>query len=230
MNRQVVLPVGRDNYTTLDSFTGSNNRPLLAELALLISGNRNSRVVYIWGESGCGKTHLLNACCTAGRHAGYACFYVASEQHPDCSAVTKSVRADALVCIDDLDSIAEDKTAQESLLYLYEKLNLDQGVMVVSGNRPLKELGLHLEDLESRLSSGGIYRIHLLTDEEKRVALKTRAKDKGFNLDDNVVNYILSRQNRDTHSLFNFLERLDSESLKSHRRITIPFIQSLTDQ
>ena len=121
--------------------------------------------------------------------------------------------------------IADDEETQVGVLSLYERLNAGSGKLVVSADVPLVRLGLKLRDLESRLSSGGVYQVLSPGDAEKREALRARALGRGISLDDNVMDFIMSHYQRDTRSLFALLDRLDGASLETHRRITIPFVR-----
>ncbi len=227
MSRQTVLPVSALNDASLDNFAGEANCELVNALRQLVAGQRHSRVIYIWGDSGSGKTHLLDACCAAARSAGTSSSYFTLEQGLSQLQETGAIAGDSLVCIDDLDHIAAHRDAQKKLFSLYEKLHGHGGTMLVSAQVPLRELGLTLRDLESRLASGGAYQIQDMDDSEKQAALQERAASRGFALDDTVVAFILSRYSRDTRALFSLLDRLDRESLQSQRKVTIPFLKSL---
>lgn len=228
MRRQTVLPIGIEDDNTLDSFHTTQNQLLVGELKQLLDAEREKRVLYLWGESGSGKTHLLDACCAAAGRYGRANYYLSLKQNSSRLNSLMDVDKNALICIDDLEEILGSEHAQKQIFLLYESVMSAQGgIIIVSGNAPLASLGLELKDLESRLSSGGIYHVHALNDDEKYDALKLRAKKRGFPLDDNVVEFIMTHYRRDTKSLFGLLDKLDSASLQAHRKITIPFVKSL---
>ncbi len=226
MARQTVIPVAVDDGAGLDSFYGAQNQLLLGELRRLLCGKRARPVLYLWGESGCGKTHLLDACCIAARDTGRKNFYIALKQgHAQLGGLV--VHRDTLICIDDLHQARGCARTQKQIFSLYENVMNAGGGIIVSGNAPLVAIGLALKDLESRLASGGIFNLGMLNDDEKRIALKLRAKQRGFSLEDNVVEFIMSHCRRDTRSLFGLLDKLDGASLQAQRKITIPFVSSL---
>ena len=70
MSRQTLIPVSAEGESSFDSFHTGDNAELLAELRRIVRGVRATRVVYFWGETGSGKTHLLNACCHLARSLG----------------------------------------------------------------------------------------------------------------------------------------------------------------
>jgi DnaA family protein len=231
MTGQTVLPINNDNDISLTGFVGSKNALLVSELLSLINASRSKSVIFIWGEKGSGKTHLLEACCNLALDKSRKAIYLNLQSaHNDIDSLRitlDSLRSDTLLCVDNLDAVSSSHDALESLFVAYEKIIPNGGSMVVSASVPLNKLELRLKDLESRLSLGGIYQIFPLNDEDKRVALQQRAKSRGFALDDAVVDFILAHHSRDTGALFSLLDKLDNASLRSQRKVTIPFIKSL---
>jgi DnaA family protein len=57
--------------------------------------------------------------------------------------------------------------------------------------------------------------------------LQLRARQRGFELPDDVAHYLLRRAPRDPASLFALLDRLDYASLAAQRKLTIPFVREL---
>lgn len=243
MNQQTLIPISIEDDTSLNSFYSERNQPLIKQLKNLLAGVCAKRVLYLWGESGSGKTHLLDACCRAAGKAGMQNLYVSLKEYsgqdgwhdgePDGEQgggqleKLRDVHKDTLVCIDDIQQIVSYESGQNQIFSLYEKIMGGMGAIVVSGTSPLNSIDMTLKDLESRLSSGGTFNIYALDDDEKRAALKLRATKRGFALDDSVIRFIMSRYQRDTKSLFALLDKLDSGSLQAHRKITIPFVKTL---
>ena len=227
MPRQTVLPVDTHGDSSFENYVSIGNRVLVEELKQLIAGERKIKVIYLWGEPGCGKTHLLNACCQEYSQFGPPPVYVSLGQQHGRLDQLQRIEPDVLVCIDDLQFIATMSESQVQILALYEKMSSGSGMVVVSGNALLSEIGLTLRDLESRLSSGGVYNVVAPSDSEKRKAVQVRARGRGVSLDDHVMDFIMSHYQRDTRSLFALLDRLDSASLEAQRKITIPFVKSL---
>jgi DnaA family protein len=57
-----------------------------------------------------------------------------------------------------------------------------------------------------------------------------RAKHRGLTLPDEVINYLLVRENRDMNNLYQLLDRLDKASLAARRKLTIPFIKKILEK
>lgn len=92
---------------------------------------------------------------------------------------------------------------------------------------PPRQLDLALEDLRSRLSWGGIYQLHPLSEAGKSEVLRMRAEQRGILLGEDIRRYILQRSRRDIHALLSVLDTLDQLSLVEKRRITIPFVREI---
>ncbi len=227
VNRQALIPVSLDAESSFDSYRPGANRELLAELRLIVHGDRPRRVLYFWGEAGSGKTHLLNACCQLAHALNKPHAYLPVSGCATDRTDLARIEPQSLLCVDDFQNAAHEDSWQVALFGLYEKLLSHTGAMVVAANQPMGALNLELKDLESRLVSGGVSSLAGLNEADKLAALKSRAFHKGFELSDPVLQFITTYYQRDTASLFSLLERIDHASLAQQRKITVPFIKSL---
>ncbi len=228
MSSQTLIPADIGNDIVLESFYESGNETLIKELKNLLSGVRTRPILYLWGESGSGKTHLLNACCiAAGKRLKPGIYVSLTGQSDDKLDELIPVAANTILCVDDIDTIAGLENAQVKILSLYESAIQNSGALIVSGSAPPGKINLELKDLESRLSYGGVYHVHPLDEEQKQQALRRQARSRGFYLDEKVIAFIMSHCDRDTRSLFALLDKLDHASLRAHRKITIPFLKTL---
>ena len=220
-----MIPLQAGQAAALEDFVGDANGELLGELHGLVEDRRDRHILYLWGEPGCGKTHLLTGCCEAFAAERGKAHYVpaGSGQFPDPS----TLESRDLVCIDDIHLVADSAVSLQAVMAIYERLVPSGGAVVVSGNQAPAHLGLVLDDLASRLASGGVYQVQVPTDLEKEEALSARALKLGLRLDPSVPRYMLSHHSRDMVSLVGLLDRLDSASLAAQRRITIPFLKSV---
>ena len=107
----------------------------------------------------------------------------------------------------------------------YQRGSIGMVLRVINTNIPSPS-DLKLPDLVTRLASGLVYHLQALDDDGKQAAIKQRAHNRGLDIPDDVIRYVLNRYPRDMHGLFDLLDRLDKASLAEQRRLTIPFIQS----
>jgi DnaA family protein len=66
VTRQLALPISPPPEPTLDNFAPGANAELLARLRALAAGERSEAVLYLWGEPGSGRSHLLAASARPG--------------------------------------------------------------------------------------------------------------------------------------------------------------------
>jgi DnaA family protein len=201
---------------TLANFVPGENGELLYQLRELASGRSNERMVYLWGEAGCGRTHLLLACAEA-----------ASGIYVHCEAETRFEFDVDFVAVDDVGAL--DEAGQIALFHLYNRLKEAGGALLVSGDEPPARLDVR-EDLATRLGWGLVYQVRPLLDEEKRSALSAHAKDMGFEISVEVVDYLMHHVRRDLPTLMKMLDALDEFSREAKRPITIPLLKEVIER
>lgn len=229
MNTVKQLPLGmwlREGANFENFLASESNKQLLQSL-----NNSDEQFVFLWGTESAGKSHLLQAACHAATAQGEGSVYLRmSEAEQFAPEMLEGLEQMSLVAIDDVDAIAADRDWETALFNLYNRIR-DTGTarLLVAANKPLPELGLLLPDLQSRLSWGLVYQIQAMSDAEKLQALKQRADRRGFELPDEVANYLLRHYQRQTSALFELLDRLDQYSLAEQRRLTIPFVKQVIE-
>ncbi|MEE8321886.1 MAG: DnaA regulatory inactivator Hda [Gammaproteobacteria bacterium] len=193
-----------------------------------ITPMEDSICIYLWGQPGTGKSHLLHATCKAVAEAGGSTAYVPLAQCNEIEpGLLQGLGSRDLVCIDDIDRISGDRDWELALLHLYNQLRDDRHSIIIAGHTAPKAIELQLQDLKSRLSWGLTYRLKQLADETKIAILKMRARNRAFELPDEVASFLLNRVGRDMPNLMSILDRLDTASLAAQRKITIPFVKAL---
>lgn len=207
--RQLLLDFTRAPAPTFANYIHGRNAELAHALQdALVRGNAE-RVVYIWGETGAGKTHLLKAFATA---AGAR--YVRGEQF-------MASDARGVFVLDDAERLAEAR--QVELFNAFNERAFE--FLLVSAAAAPRDVALR-RDLATRLATGLTYRVLPLTDEEKRAALAAHAAARGFRLGDDVAAYLLTHARRDMGSLIAALDSLDRYSLETGRPITVPLLKA----
>lgn len=233
-HRQLALNLRLRDASSFENYYPARNREALVRLQqaaardLRDTAQAPSSWLFLWGEPGTGKTHLLEAACHVAQAHGHAPLYVPLAARAEFStALLEDIEQVPLVCVDDVDAIAGDAAWEAALFALYEQLRAHGGMLVLAARTSPAGCGFKLADLASRLAAGLVYQLQPLTDVEKIDALRLRAQRRGLTMTEDVARYLLTRFPRDMHSLFTQLDKLDSATLAAQRRLTIPFLRSL---
>jgi DnaA family protein len=217
--RQLLLDLAAEKPQTLDNFVVGRNEELLQLLHLFARPSTSlhkERFVYLWGEPGAGKSHLLRAL-GAAPDARYI--------PPGADAAAFSFAPEAvLYLIDDCDRLSPER--QIAAFALFNQVRENGGLLVTAGAMPPAGLALR-EDLRTRLGWGLIYQLHGLTDDEKIAALGQAAHGRGLSLSSGVLPYLITHYRRDMRSLSAMLDALDQYSLETQRPITLPLLRRL---
>lgn len=220
--KQLLLDLDAHTLPTLTSFVVGQNEELIALLSRVAQRTvraLNERFIYIWGEAGAGKTHLLRALADADdtRYLAGNASKASFLYHPGTH----------LYLIDDCAALSP--AAQIAAFTLFNQVREHGGVLVAAGSQPPTALGVR-EDLRTRLGWGLIYQVHGLTDDEKIAALEQAAAVRGIMLSGGVLPYLMTHFRRDMPSLTAILDALDRYSLETQRPITLPLLKSLLQQ
>lgn len=213
--RQVPLAFPLRERFTLDRFLVGGNAELVASVRRPVDG---FYCAWAWGRSGAGKSHLLQG---VAQDTGGA--FIPATEIP----AVDGYEAFDRVLIDDIHAWIGDRPAEEALLRLYNN-RLEHGlVLVATARHPPTRMSFALPDLASRLRAAACFEVSPLTDQAASAVLRRVASDRGFDLDANVVSFLLRRTGRDMEDLLRLLETIDVESLSAQRRVTVPFVKQV---
>ena len=215
--QQLALELGPPPPPTFDSFFPARNAAAFAALRSALEAGE--RYVYLWGPQGSGKTHLLRAFVSdaSARNPGLAgARYAAPGDNMDERAGETAVAADDVHRLDMVGQIA--------LFDLYNHFRVSGGTLLAAGDRPPANLPLR-EDLRTRLGSGLVLRLEPLSDEEKGAALSEHARQRGFRIAPELIDYVLRHVKRDMGTQMAVVAALDRISLEKQRPVTLPLVR-----
>jgi DnaA family protein len=204
--RQLVLDLLQPAAPTLENFVAGRNAEAMQALRRLAAGAAGERIVYLWGEVGCGRSHLLQALAALpGARLWRA------EEPSDTAGLT---------LVDDVERLTED-----AQIRLFSRLNAVRAradaACVAAGAAPPAQLPLR-EDLRTRLAWGLVYQLQPLADAEKAEALRAQAAARGLAVGSDLVDYLLTHLPRDMRTLAAALDALDAFALAHKRPLTVP--------
>lgn len=232
VNEQLTLRFGwQDGFRFSNYFPASNESAVrfLEAIDFSLPNNTSSEhFAYFWGSEGVGKSHLLQAACQQVADSGHSVAYLPLGDFEELNTeMFGGLEQLSLICVDDVELVAGNAQWEEALFDLYNRVHEAKKTLVVSCNVAPSALSIKLPDLLSRLSWGPVFHLQKLNDEEKIAALRLRAEGRGFELPNEVAQFLIRRSPRDMTSLFELLDRLDQASLSQHRKLTIPFVRGL---
>lgn len=227
LKEQMPLALQLTTKASFDNFVVGGNTQVLAHLQEAVAGALPSVPTYIWGESGVGKTHLLQAARYTVEARGMAVGWL--DAHTPEHAHT--FHADWKVII--LDNVERLSPTQQQTVFNWfvNALSPTDGIVrwvLAAGQTPVADLSLR-EDVRTRLGWGTTFALHHLSDAETRSALQQAAHERGLALSKEVMDYIQNRFARDMGSLMALLQQLDYYALKKKRAITIDLIKKMLD-
>jgi DnaA family protein len=198
--RQLILDIAPAAEPDFDNFLAGPNAEALERVRALARGELREAIVYLWGNAGSGRTHLLRAALKANAR---------------------------LVAADDVETL--DGTAQQRLFVAINAAREGAAPVLAAGSRPPAQLELR-EDLRTRLAWGLVYQLRPLSDEDKAAHLRAEAARRGLRLPEEVLGYLLARLPRDLPSLKAVLEALDRYSLAAKRPVTLPLLREALER
>jgi len=196
--------LGIDEYTFEHFVVGSSNKFAHAA-ALAVSDGKQKKgynPLFIYGESGLGKTHLLYAIQHAVEHnfPHYTVVYVKGEdftndlikaiQQGKNVEFREKYRGADFFLIDDIQFIAGKDATQEEYFNTFNTLfELDKQIVLTS-DRPPRDMYLLADRLRSRFESGIMVDIKPPDDALRIAIIKSKAEQLGVILPEDVTNYI----------------------------------------
>lgn len=229
MINQLPLNIQLNDIATFANFYNGNNQAVVKYLQDSMQF-KNQSMLYIWGQEGTGRSHLLQACCHLAQKLQLTASYLPLRDYKEWQpSILEGLEQCDVICLDDIEQLAGHAKWEEACFNLYNRIQAAGKQLIISASLQPQFLGLQLADLVSRLAWGLVLRMQPLSDEEKLIALQLRAKNRGLLLTDEVARFLLLRCPRNMQVLFTTLEKLDRASLAAQRRLTIPFIKEVLD-
>jgi len=222
------------NYT-FDSFVvgSSNNFAAAACRAVAEAPAKAYNPLFIWGESGLGKTHLLHA---IGHYAkelqpNMRVKYVSSEELTNdfINSIANDTRESFkrryrnldMLIVDDIQFLQNKESTQEEFFHTFNALHQANKQIVLSSDRPPRQLTTLEDRLRTRFEGGLITDVQT-PDLETRIAILTKkAESDNVQLPEDVKVLIASRYEKSIRELDGALIRVTAYCALSHEPLTV---------
>lgn len=226
---------------TFDNFIvgPSNNLAFAAAKAVAKKQHEKYNPLFIYGESGLGKTHLLSAIRfeMENNFPGINIIYIPAETFTNEFLHSISMNnvesfdekyrsADALL-IDDIQFIAGKEQTEEKFFHIFNELYNQNKVIVLTSDRPAKEIKSISDRLRTRFSSGLIADVKPPEYETRLAIIQRKAELLNFNISEDVIDYIATKLKSNIRQIEGVVTKLNALYTVSRVKPTIGVAQNV---
>jgi chromosomal replication initiator protein len=210
-----------------------------ASIAVAKQPAKNYNPLFIYGGSGLGKTHLLNAIglLTTATHPALNIMYVSAEEFMN--EMINSIRYDRMpkfrekyrniscLLIDDIHFLAGKDRTQEEFFHTFNTLHDSGKQIVVTSDKFPKDIPNLESRLRSRFEWGLIADIQPPEIETKIAIIEKKIQENKIDLPHNVVYYIASHVESNIRELEGFLVRIGAYSSLTGKEIDLDLVKEV---
>ena len=234
--QEARAPGSRTDYTFDNFVVGSSNQ--LAQAAAFAVAQHPAELynpLFLFGPSGLGKTHLLFAIMNEVKrlYPSFSILYVTSEEFTNelidalalkqnkNMAFKEKYRNVDLLLVDDVHFIAGKYAVQEEFFHTFNALYNERKQIILTSDRPPKDINYLEERLKSRFESGLMADIQPPDAELRAAIFKMKTKQLGIQLDNDVLNYLSEKITNNVRQIEGALKRLRAQSFITGEPITL---------
>ena len=231
-----------DDYTFERFIVGSSNK--FAHAAALAVSQRpaaENNPLFIYGNSGLGKTHLMYAIANVLRrtHPEYRIIYVKGEdftnelitaiQEGNVQAFRNKYRMVDLLLLDDVQFIAGKERTQEEFFHTFNALYEAKKQIVLTSDRPPKEINTLEDRMKTRFEWGLLADIQPPDFETRIAIIRDKAVKMGVELPDDGSNYIAENLQAHIRQLEGAVKKIKAMHELMGERITVSLAENAID-
>ena len=221
-----ILNASNEKKTLLDEYTfdnfieGESNKFSKAVCYAVANDTSYTNPLFIYGHSGLGKTHLL-----------YAIMNHMKKKNPDLKIVYKKsetfinelieaianqktavfkekYRSADVLMIDDIQFIAGKESTQEEFFHTFSSLYEAEKLIILTSDRPPKEINPLMDRLRTRFEWGLIADIQPPSFELRTAIIKKKSDDMGLSVPPTLIDYMAERLNNNIRQIEGILKKL----------------------
>lgn len=237
-NSVLAERAGLNPKYTFDTFVVGNNNKFAhaASLAVAESPGKMYNPLFIHGGAGLGKTHLMHSIAhfVLNQNQEKKVLYVTSEtftnelidaiRNGNNTAMTKfreKYRSVDVLLIDDIQFIIGKEATQEEFFHTFNDLHGNKKQIIISSDKPPKDIVTLEARLRSRFEWGLIADISSPDFETRMAILHKKEENDGYNIDNEVIKYIAMHIKSNIRELEGALNKLVALSNLEKREITV---------
>jgi chromosomal replication initiator protein len=191
-------------FFTFENFVvgNSNQFAYAAALAVAQKPGKNYNPLFIYGSTGLGKTHLMHAIGNylTRKKNTKKIIYISSEKFVNdlinsikekkIEEFRSKYRKSDLILIDDIQFLVGKERTQEELFHTFNDLYLSNKQIVITSDRPPKDLEGIEDRLKSRFQGGLIADVQLPDFETRKAIVKKKLEKYDIELEEGVIDYL----------------------------------------
>lgn len=226
---------------TFDNFIvgPSNNLAFAAAKAVAKKQHEKYNPLFIYGDSGLGKTHLLSAIRfeMENSYPGINIIYIPAETFTneflhsismnDVESFDEKYRSADALLIDDIQFIAGKDQTEEKFFHIFNELFNQNKVIVLTSDRPAKEIKSISDRLRTRFSSGLIADVKPPEYETRLAIIQRKVELLNFNLSEDVIDYIATKLKSNIRQIEGVVIKLNALYMVSKVKPTIGVAQNV---
>lgn len=227
-------------YTFENFVVGPSNQfAQAAAHSVSVTPGKTYNPLFIYGGVGLGKTHLIHAVGNAviDRYPNLTVLYASAEQftnevvsalrHDKMGEFKEKYRSVDILLLDDIQFIANKTATQEEFFHTFNALYEKQKQIVVSSDRPPKEITAVTDRLRSRFTMGLIADIQAPEIETKVAILLNKASVERINIPEDTAYYLAAKVKSNIRELEGCLIRLGAQASLTGRPINIEMAKNI---
>ena len=233
-----ILEANLNPKYTFDTFVvgASNNFAHAYALAVAESPAQIANPLFIYGGVGLGKTHLMHAianfileknenakvlCVTSEVFTNELINAIRDDKQSAVNEFRQKYRNIDVLLVDDIQFIIGKERCQEEFFHTFNTLHEAKKQIIITSDKPPKEMKTLEERLRSRFEWGLTVDISSPDYETKMAILRKKSETEGYNIDDEILQYIASNIQSNIRELEGALTKIVAYSKISPQRVDV---------
>ncbi|MBE6799203.1 MAG: chromosomal replication initiator protein DnaA [Ruminococcaceae bacterium] len=237
---QTVVAFDKNEGYTFENFVVGSSNKFAHAAAMAVADNPSSNIynpLFIYGNSGVGKTHILKAIKNSveTKFGDKKVLYISGEEFVN--ELVQAIRSQTtdlfhnrfrsvdVLLIDDIHFIAGKDYAQEEFFNTFNALHPEKQIVVTS-DRPPREIKTLEERIRSRFESGIIADMSPPDFETRVGILKSKSEQLNLEIDDDVLYFIAEQVKSNIRQLEGIIKKLQAYVTIHSNKLNLPLVQS----
>ena len=243
-NDKAIFESGLDNKYNFDNFISGESNKFAKAIGVAVAEKPGSMYnpLFIYGNSGLGKTHLMHSIAhfVINTYPQSRVLYVTSEEftneliesirNSNNTAMTKfreKYRNIDVLLIDDVEFIIGKESTQEEFFHTFNALHSAKKQIVISSDKPPKDMEILEDRIRSRFEWGLIADISSPDYETRMAILRKKEELDGYNLDEEIIKYIATNVKSNIRELEGALNKLMAFANLEKQEVTLALAEQV---